>query len=149
MSFDHLADEAVGERLALITDHYQARVDGLESQSFGAPPYKPVPPQAMFLEESEWRGLLAGRLVRYLTPFEQASDAKGPVRSMDGRAGRMFAAERASEGANLFDATIAHLRRLQGQGKRVVVAAFTPGARERLGTLLTEHGFADARKVES
>ncbi len=49
LSFDHLADEAVGERLDLIADHYDARVKGLESHAFGAPPYKPVPPNAMFL----------------------------------------------------------------------------------------------------
>ena len=49
VSFDHLADEAVGERLALIADHYEARVKGLETLTFGAPPYKPVPPAAMFL----------------------------------------------------------------------------------------------------
>ena len=30
VSFDHLADEAVGERLDLIADHYEARVQGLE-----------------------------------------------------------------------------------------------------------------------
>jgi transcription-repair coupling factor (superfamily II helicase) len=149
VSFDHLADEAVDERLALIRDHYQARVEGLESQSFGAPPYKPVPPQAMFLEEKEWQSLLGSRLVRYLTPFEAASDAKGAVRSMTGRVGRSFAAERAAEGANLFDAAIAHMRGLLSQNKRVVVTAFTAGARERLSTLFMDHGFADARKVDS
>ena len=38
VSFDHLAEEAVGERLALIEDHYEARVEGLEALKFGAPP---------------------------------------------------------------------------------------------------------------
>src|SRR5262249_43599459 len=81
--------------------------------------------------------------------FEQAGDAKGLVRSMGGRTGRVFAAERASEGASVFDAAVAHLGRLQGQGKRTIVAAFTPGARERLATLFAERGLAEARKVES
>ena len=39
------------ERLALIADHYEARVKGLETLTFGAPPYKPVPAAAMFLDE--------------------------------------------------------------------------------------------------
>src|SRR5689334_135874 len=52
VSFDHLAEEAVGERLALVADHYEARVKGLEALTFGAPPYKPVPAAAMFLEKS-------------------------------------------------------------------------------------------------
>jgi len=149
VSFDHLADEAVEQRFALIQDHYTARAEGLETHTFGAPPYKPVPPEAMFLAPEEWRGLLAARQVRRLTPFEQSGEAQGALRSIGGRVGRNFAAERASETANLFDAAIAHIRALQGQGKRVVVAAFTGGARERLATLLAEHGLAEARKVES
>ena len=36
VSFDHLAEQAVDERLALIADHYEARVKGLESLTFGA-----------------------------------------------------------------------------------------------------------------
>jgi transcription-repair coupling factor (superfamily II helicase) len=147
VSFDHLAEEAVTERLALVRDHYEARREGLESQTFGAAPYKPVPPDAMFVADDEWKGLLAQRTVRLLTPFEQPAEARDPVRSMGGRTGHTFAAERAAEGVNLYSAVIAHVRRLQAQGRRVVVASFTAGARERLATLFMEHGFTDARKV--
>jgi transcription-repair coupling factor (superfamily II helicase) len=147
VSFDHLADEAVGERLALVRDHYQARREGLEAQTFGAAPNKPVQPDAMFVAEDEWKGQLGQRSVRLLTPFEQPAEAKDPVRSMGGRTGRTFAAERSAEGINLYSAVIAHVRGVQSQGKRVIIAAFTPGARERLATLFIEHGFTDARKV--
>ncbi len=152
VSFDHLVDEAVAERLELIADHYDARVKGLESHAFGAPPYKPVPPKAMFLMREEWDGLLAARTVRRMTPFEEAPDADGrkdKVRSFGGRAGRSFAAERATPDVNAFDAAAAHVRALQGRNKRVIVAAFTPGARERLATLLGEHDLPNARKVDS
>src|SRR5262245_24128008 len=149
VSFDHLADEAVDQRFALIQDHFTARAEGLETQTFGAPPYKPVPPEAMFLTPEEWQGLLAARRGRRLSPFEQPGEGGGLLRSIGGRVGRNFAAERASETANLFDAAIVHIRALQAQGKQVVVAAFTAGARERLATLLAEHGLAEARKVES
>ena len=148
VSFDHLADEAVAQRLELIRDHYEARAEGLETQTFGVAPYKPVPPEAMFLSADEWSGRLDGRLVRYLTPFEKP-DVRGTVRSMEGRTGRVFAAERASEGGNVFQSTVAHVRRLQGQGRRVILATFTAGARERLATLLAEHDLADAHKVET
>jgi transcription-repair coupling factor (superfamily II helicase) len=148
VSFDHLADEAVAQRLELIRDHYEARAEGLESQTFGAAPYKPVAPDAMFLTTDEWSARLDNRLVRFLTPFENP-DVRGTVRSMQGRTGRVFAAERASEGGNVFESTVGYVRRLQGQGRRVILASFTAGARERLATLLAEHDFADARKVES
>ncbi len=49
VSFDHQVDDAIHERFAQIQDHYKARLDARETQSFGAAPYKPVPPEAMFL----------------------------------------------------------------------------------------------------
>ncbi|KAB2912285.1 MAG: transcription-repair coupling factor [Hyphomicrobiaceae bacterium] len=150
VSFDPLSDEAAAERLALIGDHYDARVKGLETLTFGAPPYKPVPPAAMFLTDEEWKGLLAGRSVRRMTPFEQVKDAEhGTVRSFNGRAGRNFAAERAAHDQNVFDAATAHVRSLQERGKRVIITAFTAGARERLATLLADHKLGAARKVDS
>jgi transcription-repair coupling factor (superfamily II helicase) len=150
LSLEHLVDEAVTERLALIEDHYEARVKGLETLTFGAPPYKPVPPAAMFLAAQEWCDLLNGRLVRRMTPFEQASHPRnGTLRAFGGRAGRSFAAERATTETNVFDATVGHVRALQADGKRVIIAAFTAGARERLAALLADHKLAGTRKVES
>ncbi|HJU32645.1 MAG TPA: transcription-repair coupling factor [Hyphomicrobiaceae bacterium] len=181
VSFDHLADEAVGERLALIADHHEARVKGLEALTFGAPPYKPVPVASMFLTGEEWEQLQAGRLVRRMSPFEEAPafsqseaheesqrgdvaagypiraaagpEAAGgePVRvlSYGGRIGRNFALERAGEGGNVFQAAVQHVRNMHAQRRRVIVAAFSQGARERLLALLSEHKLDGAHKVES
>ena len=94
VSFDHLAEEAVGERLALIADHYEARVKGLETLTFGAPPYKPVPagrhvPDA----RGVGRRCRPARIVRHMTPFEEAEGReRSTVRSFGGRVGRNFAA---------------------------------------------------------
>ena len=119
VSFDHLAEEAVGERLALVADHYEARVKGLESLTFGAPPYKPVPAAAMFLTREEWGAQQAGRVVRHMTPFEEVDDADHTqVRSFGGRVGRNFALERSGgEGLNVFDAAAAHVRDAAGPGQ--------------------------------
>ena len=104
----------------------------------------------MFLGEQEWAKLLGERTVRRMTAFEQAPDAsRGVVRSFQGRAGRNFAAERAAADRNVFDATAAHVRNLLAQQRRVVIAAFTAGARERLATLLAEHKLTDTRKIDS
>ena len=150
VSFDHLVEQAVAERLDLIADHYEARVKGLETLTFGAPPYKPVPPPAMFLTREDLGAQLAARSVRLMTPFEEAGEGTdSSLRSFGGRVGRNFALERAGEGRNVFDATVDHMRTLQGQGRRVIVAAFTPGARERLLGLLGEHDLGNAQSVES
>jgi transcription-repair coupling factor (superfamily II helicase) len=147
VSFDHLADEAIARRFEQINEHYQARIDSLETAKFGAPPYKPVPPDQMFLDGRAWQAALGARRVRRFSPFEQTGTAN--LRTLGGRAGRNFAIERTAEGGNLFGAVVGHVRLLMGQGKRVLVAAWTAGARERLAGLLADHGLGDAKKVES
>ena len=64
VTFDHMAEEAIRQRCEQITEHYQARVDGLESASFGAAPYKPVPPDRMFIGGLEWANALRLRRTR-------------------------------------------------------------------------------------
>ena len=147
VSFDYMSDEAVGQRFQQIKEHYEARVDSLEGQRFGAPPYRPVPPDQMFLDGKAWGAALAGRTISRLTPFE--TPGTDGVYAMNGRRGRTFAAERANPDANVFDAVVGHIRRVHGEQRRVIVAAWTTGARERLTGLLADHGLKDARKVDS
>jgi transcription-repair coupling factor (superfamily II helicase) len=147
VSFDHLAEEAVKFRFEQIAEHYEARKEGLEAARFGAPPYKPVPPDLMFLDGKAWRDALGAHHLVRLTPFEEPGGTN--VRSWHGRAGRNFAAERNDPNANLFDAVVRHVQRLNEQSRRTVIAAWTPGARERLATLLTDHGLKNQAKVES
>lgn len=147
VSFDHMSDQAVAERFEQVREHYEARVDALEAEKFGAPPYRPVPPDRMFLDGPAWGKALAGRRVYRLTPFEQADSEN--VRSWRGKPGRTFQLERQNPDVNLFDAVAAHLRSLTSANKRTVIAAWTPGARERLSSLMTEHGLKTVRKVES
>ena len=49
----------------------------------------------------------------------------------------------------MFDAVVAHAKRLRGESKRVIVACWSNGARERLATLLSEHGIGETKRVES
>ena len=147
VSFDHMADEAIDQRFQQIKEHYEARVDSLEGQRFGAPPYRPVPPDTMFVDGKTWRDTLAKRAISRLTPFD--TSAGETVYAMKGKQGRTFAAERANPDANVFDAVVGHIRRVLAENRRVIVAAWTTGARERLGGLLADHGLKDARKVEN
>jgi transcription-repair coupling factor (superfamily II helicase) len=146
LSFDHLVDDAVKHRFDQVNEHYLARTEGLESERFGAPPYKPVPPDMMFLDAAAWARALAGHRVVRLTPFEM-TEGEG-VRPWRGRMGRSFAAERQNPDANVFDAVVAHVKQIQASHRRAIVAAWTPGARERLGSLLSEHGLKAQAKVE-
>lgn len=146
LSFDNLVDDAVKSRFEQVSEHYLARTEGLEAQRFGAPPYKPVPPDMMFLDAAQWGKVLAQHKVVRLTPFEMT---EGPgVRPWRGRAGRSFAPERQNPDANVFDAVVAHVKKVHAEHRRVLVAAWTPGARERLSSLLSDHGLKAQAKVE-
>ncbi|MBX9862987.1 MAG: transcription-repair coupling factor [Hyphomicrobium sp.] len=146
VSFDNLVDDAVKSRFEQIKEHYLARTEGLETERFGAPPYKPVPPDLMFLNAGGWKKALAGHKVVRLTPFEMTEGAG--VRPWRGRGGRSFAPERQNPDGNVFDAVVGHIKRVQGEHRRVIVAAWTTGARERLGSLLADHGLKSQAKVE-
>jgi len=150
VTFDPLVDDARAKRLEQIKDHYEAREQALERKAFGAPPYNPVPPESLFLTESEWQATLQGRQRIALDPFEHPEAARDAVVvSFGGRQGRSFVAERQSEEANVFDAVVAHVGRLKSDGKHVLVACWSKGAKERLATLLAEHGIGDTVGVET
>ena len=145
ISFDHLTDQAISERHAQITAHYTARVEAREVATFGGDPYKPVPPDRMFLTEKSWAAALKGKTINQFSPFETADVTKNnpgarTVTSFGGKIGRSFAADRGVEGHSVFDAVRGHIRQQQSEEHRVVVAAWSAGARERLYALLRDHG---------
>ena len=147
VSFDADADTAVRQRFEQIEEHYLARTDGLETETFGAPPYKPVPPDRMFVTGKEWASALDARGVFRLT--EALNVASGETEDAGGRLGRLFTEERQADGGDLFGAVIGHIKAGLGSKRRVMLAAWTPGSRERIVGLLRDRGFDDIRAVET
>ncbi len=143
---DHLVDEAIAERVDQIADHYKARHAAMESgDAGGGAPYKPLPPDRLYLDKRAWGDLLKARAVARLSPFAQP-EAAGIV-DMGGRAGRGFTAERTAENVNVFDAVIDHIKATLKAGKRVVVACWSDGARDRMGQVLVDHGLTRLKPV--
>ncbi len=138
VGLDHLAEEAAEARLALIADHYQARLDAAESRMADVPPYNPVPPDRLYLEAEEWSARLAERRVLALSPF-QTPESDDTV-DAGGRQGRNLAAERAGADDSVFDRLRDHIVAGLDSGRRVVVAAYTRGSADRLGVVLGDHG---------
>ncbi len=147
LSFDPMMDEAVAERFEQIRDHYEARVNGLETTAFGAAPYKPLAPDRLYLNQNEWRAAVAGRFRLRLAAFGTDPGADIRQRDFSGRPGRTFATERNTEGVNVFEAVAGHVKSLQANGKRVVLATWTSGAGERLASVLAEHGLAKPTRI--
>jgi transcription-repair coupling factor (superfamily II helicase) len=142
-----LAEEAAHERLAQIADYYQARKDALGKDGAGAP-YKPLPPNRLYLTENEWRERLQGAALAHMTPFA-APETTADVIDVGAHAGHNFTAERNTPGANVFEAVVKHVGALQEKGKRVVIALWSEGSRERMSHVLAEHGLANLTLVAS
>jgi transcription-repair coupling factor (superfamily II helicase) len=138
---DPQVDEAVAERLSTISDYYQSRKAALDAPLPGSGiPYKPMPPDALYLSPEEWTERLALAGVARMTPFMQPTSAERLVFDCGARPSRNFAPERADNAASVFDAAVAHIAALRTSGKRVVLAGWSEGSRERLGAVLADHG---------
>ncbi len=140
---DHLAERAAAERQDLIADYFAARRDAVGAGSgegaFDAPAYRALEPAALYLEPGEWADALAARRTRAFSAF--ADDARDEDRiDLGARPGREFSAERKSEGANVFEVAAGHMRALQSDGKRVVIACWTEGSSERTASVFADHG---------
>ena len=129
---DHLAREARDERLAMIADAFEAR-----EQADRKSHYRALPPGALYLSAEEWDERLREQPARQFTPF--AHEAGDAAIDMGGQgSGGPFAAERAQDSVNLFEAAAQHVRALSVAGKRVLFASWSEGSSERLGVMLAD-----------
>ena len=137
---DPQADEACQARLELINEYFEARCDlaGGGAAAVGTV-YHPLPPARLYLEAREWTARLDRHPTGLLSPF--AAPEVGTVAiDAGGRPGRDFADARVRDGVNVFDALREHIAEEQAQGRRVLIAAYTEGSRDRLMTVMAEHG---------
>ncbi|WP_206453877.1 transcription-repair coupling factor [Aurantimonas marina] len=149
MVLDHLALEAVGERRETIGDHYESRKRNAGEASGESIPYHPVDPDDLYLSEDELAGGLAVADPIRLSAYGASDAANHDVFNLDISRGRNFAAERASGDVNVFQAAVDHIGRLRADGKRVLLAAWSEGSRERLSQVVEEHGLEGLKPVDS
>ncbi|MGE0748190.1 MAG: transcription-repair coupling factor [Rhodospirillales bacterium] len=163
VTLDAQVEEARDARFETIADYYQARLTFMEAKPAGrdaadlAPPYRPLPPAKLYLDRNAWDQMLGKRTVGQFSPFAEASAQAGPATDFGGRRVADFAAIRAqaksewaekSGDGNVFDALRDYIDAERAKARRVVVAAYTPGSRERLSHLLAEHGVVDLAVVD-
>ena len=140
---DHLSEEAAEARIASINDHYEARAEDVEQRKprqneFSAPAYRPLKPEALYLTMDEWRTRLGNGNLRPLSPFAPPDGAR--AFDLGAKVGRSFAAERAADNSNVFDAVIQHAAQLREGGKQPVIACWSEGSADRMRTVLGDHG---------
>jgi transcription-repair coupling factor (superfamily II helicase) len=144
---DALAEDAAGERLGEIKDYYDARKEQFDADPAGAT-YKPLPPERLYIQPDEWRERLEAATVANISPFA-VPEGRATVIDCGGKPGRNFAPERSDENINVFQAAVDHIRALIENRRRVIVAGWSDGSRERISHVLAEHGLKTSEYVSS
>ena len=140
---DAAADQALESRRESIEDYYQNRVRAMEGEPGS---YRPLEPQALYFTKEEWEDVEQNRPIHLASPFPEPESAS--VIDFGVQAARDFAPERAQQ-ANVYEAVAKHIGELRKSGRKVVLASYTRGARERLGGLLDDHGLKAQKQVDS
>ena len=139
-----LDDQVTPARLARwdsIADQFETRKLAMQAKGRMDSVYKPVPPELLYLNDTDWAGAVGDHRVIQMHPLAQAS---GPgVVDAGGRIGRNFAPERQQENISLFGALSDHIKARMTKGP-VVIASYSEGARERLTGLIEDEGLAEA-----
>jgi transcription-repair coupling factor (superfamily II helicase) len=136
ISLDNQADEVLASRLEMVADHHEAR---RTLPRDGETPYRPLPPDRLYLDRAAWDAMLAGGPSFIFSPYGRPDGADAP--DAGARPAPIFAQSGAGPGINVFDQLKAQADRWTTEGKRLIIAAWTRGSRERLANLLREHGF--------
>ncbi|MEO1105575.1 MAG: CarD family transcriptional regulator, partial [Pseudomonadota bacterium] len=144
---DHLALDAISTRVAEIEDHYAARQSALDQAS--GPPYNALPTGDLYLTGMTPADIFGAHRQINLSPFAEPAREGVHTVPAGGRVGRSFAAERAAGNVNIFNALIDHIDALRKTDRRVIVAAWSAGSRDRLAQVLKDHGLTKAETVAS
>jgi len=132
MVIDSAALSAAGERLDDVADYYAARSD-TSGKAPGS--YRPLEPSALTLTRDEFDAALADRPIHRADIFAQPEGAG--VVDFGFTGSRDFAPERA-RGDNVYEAAARYLKGQAAQGRKAIVAAYTPGSRARIAAILGE-----------
>jgi len=152
--FDHLgeddlivresaADKALEARRDAISDYYDNRVRAMEGEPGS---YRPLEPSALYIMEKEWAELVSARPIHLASPFPEPESER--IIDFGVEAARDFAPERTQQ-ANVYEAVAEHIGKLRREGRKIVLASYTRGARERLGGLLEDHGIKAQKQVDT
>ena len=147
VTLDYQAEAARDARLDMVADYYQAR-HSIDTKAVGGTPYQPLAPDALYLATEDWDRHLGARGSAQFTPFAAPAQADRLI-DAQGRRAHDFAEARANTAVNLYDAVDAHITAQQAAGRRVLVAGYSAGTRDRLGSLLHEHGLPTLTPVDS
>ena len=140
---DSNADKALEARREAIQDYHSNRVRAMQLEPGS---YRPLEPDTLYLTGDEWQSALSGRPIHLISSFPEPAGPRSIA--FDVQPARDFAPERAQQ-ANVYEAVAEYVVQLRKGGRKVVLASYTVGARERLAGLLSDHGLKAHKLADS
>jgi transcription-repair coupling factor (superfamily II helicase) len=140
---DNGADGALDGRRDAIADYYANRVRVMAAEPGS---YRPLEPAELYLPKKDWDAAVAVQPIHLASPFPEPESDR--TLSFAVEPARDFAPERAQQ-ANVYEAVAKHVGRLRRDGRKVVLASYSRGARERLHGLLEDHGLTSLKLAAS
>lgn len=154
---DHVVREAAAERSKLVQDYYEARQSSAspgKSQISQGTPYKPVPPDMLYLSAESFNAALVSRNAVRLSPFSEHEGEARQVITVDARLGVRWAKNATettsdAERVNVFDLAVKYIADRRAKGAKVLVSAWSEGSLDRLLQVLAEHGLANIKPIKA
>ena len=137
ISLDHQLAAAAHARFEMVADHFDARRAPTRP---GDIPYRPIPPDLLYLDETGFDTILNARQTMRFDPFSKPDTDPSAALDAGARPGAVLTQSGAS--SSVFDEFRLLVRRWQDTGRRVVLAAWSQGSRDRLASLLRDHGLS-------
>lgn len=138
---------AVSERLATVTDYYQARMTPIPGDQ--GMTYRPLPPELLYWTASDWQEFLQAVSWSKITPFHMDGSPDGPVvQDFQGKTLTDFGTAQSTARVKAFEILSNRLMDAAGKKKPVILACSSQGARDRLLTILQEHEIEGACAVD-
>ncbi len=137
-------DKAADQRLEAIADYHDNRQAALSAKPGS---YRPLPTDALYLSAEEWRERLTQARAHLTSPFGVPEGTRRTI-DCETTGPRDFTPERTA-GSNVYEAVKAHIDDLRRDKRRIVLASYSNGARDRLSGLLADHGVTKVAKADS
>lgn len=157
ISFDGQAEQARAERLTQMVDFYNARVTLDESfharkqkkqqsdVSLTGVAYHPLPPEKLYIFEDEFQTLIADAYPSVIQSFAAPDEVTENV----ARRARDFADIRMQPQSNIFLELHKYIQSLQMQNRKVLIACYSQGSRDRIKVMMDEGGAGMPHPVDN
>ena len=136
-AFDGLVTQVLEERSGQIADYYQDRSEGAGDKAGQSPSCRALSPEHLYIDTQEFSDQLPGLTARLHSVFS-IPGGKNSL-NMGSVPARNFSRERQTEGVNVFDTAKAHILALAQSGQKVLLACWSEGSSERMGSVLADH----------